>query len=393
MNQEAASVTELNAYIKIILDNNEALQNIYVIGEVSNFKRHSSGHLYFSIKDEKCSIKCIMFSHYTSNINFRLENGIKIYVYGNVSCYERAGQYQIYVYYIIPAGIGEINESFKKIYKKLESEGLFDESRKKKLKKFPKKIGVITSETGAVIHDISSVLKRRFPIAEIILASVRVQGPEAVSEILNAINLIEKISDIDVIIIARGGGSLEDLWVFNNEKIARRIANCKIPVISAIGHDIDYTLCDYTADVRASTPSVAAELASENIENIFLIINNFKQKIKFNLENKILNLNSEINLLKKKVNICVNNLLNKKISNLNYLKNKIKIFNPENILQKGYCIIKINNKIIKNLDEIKENSRLNIIYLNNILEFNIYNIKKYNLKKLKKELEIEKKDI
>ena len=376
MNQEPASVSEINAYIKMILDNDEALQNIYIVGEVSNFKKHSSGHLYFSLKDEKCSIKCIMFSYYTSNINFNLENGIKIFAYGNVSCYEPMGQYQIYVYYAVPAGIGEINESLKKLYKKLESEGLFDESRKKNLKKFPRKIGVITSKTGAVIHDISSVLRRRFPIAEIILASVKVQGIEAVQEILNAINLIEKIHDIDVIIIARGGGSLEDLWAFNNEKVVRKISNCKIPIISAIGHDVDYTLCDYAADVRASTPSVAAELASESIENIFLIINNFKQKIKFNLENKISNLSSEINLFKQKINICINNLVNKKILSLNYLKNKIKIFNPENILKKGYLIIKINNKIIKNLDEIKENSQINIIFSDGVAKFNICNLKK-----------------
>jgi len=375
MNQEAASITELNAYIKMLLDNDEVLQNIHAIGEISNFKKHSSGHLYFSLKDEKCSIKCMMFSHYTSNINFNLENGIKVFAYGNISCYEPMGQYQIYIYYLAPAGLGEINESLKKLYKKLESEGLFDESRKKKLKKFPRKIGVITSKTGAVIHDISSVLKRRFPIAEIVLASVRVQGSEAVQEILNAINLTEKIPELDVIIIARGGGSLEDLWAFNNEKVVRRISNCKIPVISAVGHDVDYTLCDYAADVRASTPSVAAELASESIENIFLIINNFKQKFKNILENKILNLSSEIKFLKQKININFSNLINKKISDLNLLKNKLEIFNPENIFTKGFVIIKINNKIIKNIDNITENSQAKIIFLDGIAEFNICNLK------------------
>ena len=375
MNQEAASITELNAYIKILLDNDEVLQNIYAIGEISNFKKHSSGHLYFSLKDEKCSVKCMMFSHYTSNINFNLENGIKVFAYGNISCYEPMGQYQIYVYYLAPAGLGEINESLKKLYKKLESEGLFDESRKKKLKKFPRKIGVITSKTGAVIHDISSVLKRRFPIAEIILASVRVQGSEAVQEILNAIDLIEKIPELDVIIIARGGGSLEDLWAFNNEKVVRRISNCKIPVISAVGHDVDYTLCDYAADVRASTPSVAAELASESIENIFLIINNFRQKFKNILENKILNLSSEIKILKQKININFSSLINKKISDLNLLKNKIEIFNPENIFTKGFAIIKINNKIIKSINNITENSQAKIIFSDGIAEFNICNLK------------------
>ena len=380
MNQKAASITELNTYIKMLLDNDEVLQNVYVLGEISNFKKHSSGHLYFSLKDEKCSVKCMMFSYYTSNINFNLENGIKVFAYGNVSCYEPMGQYQIYIYHMAPAGIGEINESLKKLFKKLESEGLFDESRKKKLKKFPKKIGVVTSKTGAVIHDISSVLKRRFPIAEIVLASVKVQGAGAVQEILNAIDLIEKINEIDVIIIARGGGSLEDLWAFNDEKVVRRIASCKIPTISAVGHDVDYTLCDYSADVRASTPSVAAELASESIENIFLIINNFKQKNKNILENKILNLNSEIKIFKQKIGVCFRNLINKKILDLNLLKNKIESFNPNNIFKKGYSIVKINDKIIKSIDNINENSSASILFLDGIAEFNICNLKKKKIK-------------
>ena len=380
MNQKAASITELNTYIKMLLDNDEVLQNVYVLGEISNFKKHSSGHLYFSLKDEKCSVKCMMFSYYTSNINFNLENGIKVFAYGNVSCYEPMGQYQIYIYHMAPAGIGEINESLKKLFKKLESEGIFDESRKKKLKKFPKKIGVVTSKTGAVIHDISSVLKRRFPIAEVVLASVKVQGAGAVQEILNAIDLIEKINEIDVIIIARGGGSLEDLWAFNDEKVVRRIASCKIPTISAVGHDVDYTLCDYAADVRASTPSVAAELASESIENIFLIINNFKQKNKNILENKILNLNSEIKIFKQKIDICFRNLINKKILDLNLLKNKIESFNPNNIFKKGYSIVKINDKIIKSIDNINENSSASILFLDGIAEFNICNLKKKKIK-------------
>ena len=169
MNQKAASITELNTYIKMLLDNDEVLQNVYVLGEISNFKKHSSGHLYFSLKDEKCSVKCMMFSYYTSNINFNLENGIKVFAYGNVSCYEPMGQYQIYIYHMAPAGIGEINESLKKLFKKLESEGIFDESRKKKLKKFPKKIGVVTSKTGAAIQDIMNIAKRRNPYVQLVL--------------------------------------------------------------------------------------------------------------------------------------------------------------------------------------------------------------------------------
>lgn len=399
MNQQAASITELNAYIKTILDSDEALQNVYVTGEVSNFKRQCSGHLYFSLKDEKCGIKCMMFAYYTGNINFELKNGIKVFAYGNVSCYEPMGQYQLYVYHVVPAGIGEINESLKKLYNKLKLEGLFDESKKKKLKRFPKKIGVVTSRTGAVIYDISSVLKRRFPIAEIVLASVKVQGIGSVDEILSALDLIEKTDGVDAVIIARGGGSLEDLWAFNDEKIVRKIASCQIPTISAVGHDTDYTLCDYAADVRAATPSVAAELASDSVENILSVIDNFRNSIKSILENKILNISSALKTLrlslnselilkkiekkklnvymaKREINIYFSNSLNKKKLDLEYLKNKIRFFNPKNIFKMGYSIFRINGGIITSLDDINEGDVASVSFADGVVKFNVFGIKK-----------------
>ncbi len=408
MNNQPSSISELNAYVKFVLESDEVLQNIYIIGEVSNFKYHSSGHMYFSLKDENCSVKCVMFSKYSSKVNFDFENGIKIFAYGSVSCYEVSGQYQVYVYHVAPAGIGQINDEFKKIYNRLEKEGLFDPSKKKSLKKFPRKIGVISSKTGAVIHDISSVLSRRYPIAEIVLCSSNVQGIQSSEQIIKSIDFLENYPEIDVIIIARGGGSLEDLWSFNNENVVRRISKCNIPVISAVGHDVDYTLCDYVADVRASTPSVAAELASVSIESILENISNLKQKINnsinknftykkyildqfkniFNLKNIynffIIKTNDVLNY-KKQINYKFENFINVNELKLDSLRNKIEIHNPENIFKKGYTIVKKDGICISDANLIEDNSKLSLTFKNGSVEFIVKN--------LKKEYRIEQEDV
>ena len=395
----ASSITELNSYVKLLLERDEVLQNVYVVGEVSNFKRHTSGHVYFSLKDEKCSVKCMIFSQYTKGINFNVENGTKVFAYGSVSCYEPMGQYQLYVYHLSPAGVGQINDELKKLYKKLESEGLFDSDKKKKLKKFPKRIGVVTSKTGAVIHDISSVLKRRFPIADIIVCSSKVQGLDAPDEIIKSIKTLEKYPDIDVIIIARGGGSTEDLWVFNNEKVVREIVKCNIPTISAVGHDVDYTLCDYAADMRASTPSVAAELASESVDYILKSMENTRSAIEFLLNKKISNLNMKLekiknilnlknfsNLilckesklfeLKQKVNFNFLSFLQKKECSLKKIKDKIDISNPENLFRRGYTMVYKDEKHICCLEDINDNCELTLKFLNGCAKFNVTNLKK-----------------
>lgn len=399
MNDHPSSVSELNAYIKFILESDEALQNVYITGEVSNFKHHSSGHMYFSLKDENCSVKCIMFSKYSSKVNFDFENGIKIFAYGSISCYEAAGQYQVYVYHVAPAGIGQINDELKKIYNRLEKEGLFDPDKKKPLKKFPRKIGVISSKTGAVIHDISSVLNRRYPLAEIVLCSSNVQGAQSSDQIVESINFLENYPEIDVIIIARGGGSLEDLWSFNNENVVRRISKCKIPVISAVGHDVDYTLCDYVADVRASTPSVAAELASSSIESVLENISSLKHKINNGLDKNftykkyildqfknMFNLKQIENFLfikandlanyKNKINIIFENFINANKLKLGLLKNKIEIYNPENIFKKGYTMVQKDGICISDVDLIEEDSELSLKFRNGSAKFIVKNLKK-----------------
>jgi len=399
MTNQPSSISELNAYVKFILESDEVLQNVYIIGEVSNFKHHSSGHMYFSLKDENCNVKCVMFSKYANKVNFDFENGIKIFAYGSVSCYKAAGQYQVYVYHVAPAGIGQINDELKKIYNRLEKEGLFDPDKKKPLKKFPRKIGVISSKTGAVIHDISSVLNRRYPIAEIVLCSSNVQGAQSSEQIIESFDFLENYPEIDVIIIARGGGSLEDLWSFNNENVVRRISKCNIPVISAVGHDVDYTLCDYVADVRASTPSVAAELASCSIESILENISNLKSKINNSIDKNftckkyildqfknIFSLKQIDNLLSVKENNLINykNKINYKFDNcininklkLDFLKNKIEIYNPENIFKKGYTMVQKDGMYISDVNLIEDDSELLLTFKNGSAKFIVRNLKK-----------------
>ena len=256
------SVTELNNEISSALRKDYLLQNCWVKGEISNFKRHSpSGHCYFSVKDEKSSLRAVMFRMAASLLTFCPENGMSVMLRGNVRMYEKDGSIQIYVEEILPSGLGAIYLAFEQLKKKLEGEGFFAAARKKAIPKYPVKIGIVTSSTGAAIRDIMHVAKRRNPYVSLILASANVQGETAPEEIAQAIKLINQHGEVDVIIVGRGGGSVEELWAFNTEVVARAIFDSKIPVISAVGHEVDFTIADFVADMRAPTPSAAAELA------------------------------------------------------------------------------------------------------------------------------------
>ncbi|MDR1364666.1 MAG: exodeoxyribonuclease VII large subunit [Oscillospiraceae bacterium] len=405
---DALSVTQINWYIKQLLDSDEILQNIYVVGEISNFKRYSSGHLYFSLKDAESSVKIVMFIKQAMKLKIELKDGIKIFVYGYVSCYITAGQYQIYACEIMPAGIGEINEALEKLRIKLSKEGLFDESNKIPIPKFPRKIGVVTSKTGAVIHDITSVMARRYALGKIVLAPVRVQGIGSPEEIKNAIIELEKTPEVDVIIVGRGGGSIEELWAFNDEQVVRTIANCKIAIISAVGHDTDYTLCDFAADVRAATPSAAAELASVDLSEISNLIEIFKNRINFCLKSKFsdcysclnaakINLKSLnpaikihefkllLNQFKSQTRIYVYAIIANKKNQILAFKKSIIAFDPEKNLSRGYTILKIGDKIIRSIKDISDKSNANLIFSDGIAEFNIQNlkVKSKNLSSLK----------
>lgn len=289
MNYDAIAVTvsDLNLYIKEKIAGDEALNAVVVKGEISNFKNHYTGHLYFTLKDEKSLIKCIMFKSYADRLGFVPKDGMKVMVFGSVSVFERDGIYQIYVKAMKQDGVGDLYEAYEKLKADLEKEGLFDESHKKKIPLKPDVIGVLTSQTGSVIRDIINVSTRRNPNTYIRLFPVPVQGPGAAEEIARGIKLMNEKNLADVLIIGRGGGSLEDLWPFNEEIVARAIYNSKIPIISAVGHETDFCIADFVADLRAPTPSAAAELANPDIFELKDKINVYKQRSRLALKKKI----------------------------------------------------------------------------------------------------------
>ena len=385
MNYEsmAVSVSDLNLYIKEKIAGDEALNAVIVKGEISNFKAHYTGHFYFTLKDDKSLIKCIMFKSYAERINFKPKDGMKVIVFGGVSVFERDGIYQIYVKAMVEQGVGDLYAAYEKLKADLEKEGLFEELHKKKIPLKPKIIGVLSSSTGAVIRDIINVSTRRNPNCYIRLLPVPVQGPGAAKEIVKGIETMNEKKLADVIILARGGGSLEDLWPFNEEIVARAIYNSEIPIISAVGHETDFTIADFVADLRAPTPSAAAELANPDI---------------YELKNKINTLNERARLsLKKKlelIKIKYNNLMNSKvftepIQNMqnNYLrldgfikqmenaitlkqketeKNfqsmvlKLDALSPLKTMVRGFSIVEKEGKIVKSSKDLKENDEVSI---------------------------------
>ena len=293
-NIDAFTVTELTQHIKNVLEN--TIQPVWIEGELSNFKHHSSGHMYFSLKDEKSSINCVFFRQFNNYLRFTPENGMKVLCYGKVTVYEKRGQYQILVNQLKPLGTGELEIAFQQLKQKLQAEGLFDKDNKKDIPKYPENIGLITSSTGAAIQDIRNVISRRFPV-KILLVSTRVQGEKAADEIVAAIQKFNQLNNVDVLILGRGGGSLEDLWSFNEEKVARAIFNSKLPVISAVGHEVDFTISDFVADLRAPTPSAAAELVVPDRDSIKEKINNIKSNIDSIILNKIKNYRNSVLIL------------------------------------------------------------------------------------------------
>ncbi len=262
MNIPVLTVGQINTYVKSLIDGDPNLNNVFVVGEISNFTNHyRTGHFYFTLKDSESAIKAVMFRSSAQRLRFMPENGMRVIIRGRISVFERDGQYQLYADDMQPDGIGALNIAFEQLKAKLESQGLFDDSRKKPIPSVPERIGVITSPTGAAVRDIINVLGRRFPLAKIVLCPVQVQGPSAAGQIAAAVDLFNIHSAADVIILGRGGGSIEDLWAFNEEIVALAVSQSKIPIISAVGHETDYTICDFVSDLRAPTPSAAAELA------------------------------------------------------------------------------------------------------------------------------------
>lgn len=286
MSNQALTVKQLNLYVRSLIEGDPRLSGVCVSGELSNFKNHyQSGHFYFTLKDNDAQIKCVMFRSYAMKIKFRPEDGMRVILRGRVSLYEKDGTYQLYAEEMLPDGIGDIALAFEQIKEKLQNEGLFDEENKRPIPRFPKRIAVVTSETGAAVRDIINILTRRWPIAEIVMCPVSVQGESAVPEMCHALDRLYALSDIDVVIIGRGGGSIEDLWAFNSEILACKIYESPFPVISAVGHETDFTICDFVADLRAPTPSAAAELAVPDMAEITDKIYRCELSLKAQLEN------------------------------------------------------------------------------------------------------------
>lgn len=385
MNNSALTVTELNLYIKDIIENNIQLSNIVVKGEISNFKHHSSGHMYFTLKDNDSKIKCVMFKGYNSYLKIKLEDGMKVLAKGYVSVYERDGVYQLYCTEIKKDGLGDLYLAYEELKKKLESEGLFDERHKKRLPLLPRRIGVATSSTGAVIRDIINVATRRFYNVNILLYPVKVQGAGAAETIVEAIEYFNTREDVDVIIIGRGGGSIEELWAFNEEIVARAIYNSKIPIVSAVGHETDFTIADFVADVRASTPSHAAEIVvpsySELIykinslkTNLFnsvnnrikkdkIVVENLSSKIKLNSPQNKININYQYldNLRDKLINNTNNKVLRKKHSLMLTIQ-KLDGLSPLKSISRGFAAVVKEEKLIKSIEQVEKNDIIEVYF-------------------------------
>ena len=374
MNRNIYSVSSLTHEIKTLLET--SFPRLWVEGEISNFKAHSSGHLYFTLKDENAQIRCAMWRFKAGELLFRLEDGLKVVAEADLQVYEKSGSYQLIIQQMQPAGIGALQLAFDQLKKRLQAEGLFDEAHKKVLPEFPERIGVITSPTGAAVRDIISVIGRRFPAAQIILYPVRVQGEGAAEEISKAIQDFNEYREIDVLIVGRGGGSLEDLWAFNEEKVARAIYASKIPVISAVGHEVDFSISDFVADRRAATPSAAAEMVVPDRKELSGVLFYFQEKMIQNILQQINNYRNELQNLKRSYAFRrpedlifqkmqrldeishllvseINHMLTLQQQNLTSRLQQLRSLNPLEILRRGYSICYKDGKVIKDIKQLQ----------------------------------------
>jgi len=388
----ALMVHEVNGYIKKLLTNDLLLSYLSIEGEISNYTHHYSGHMYFSLKDDKSRIKCVMFKGDNSDLNFKPKDGSKVIVTGAVSLYEKDGSYQVYVKKMEPIGKGDLHKAFEELKTKLEKEGLFSQDSKKELPLLPKKIGVVTSSTGAAIRDIVSIIKRRYPPCKILIYPALVQGEQAPLEIINGLKYMDSRDDIDLIITGRGGGSFEELFAFSNEDLARCIFSLKTPVISAVGHETDFAISDFVADKRAATPSMAAELAVPDIRNLKDELDSIKNNIEKTIDHKILEknrnllshyrtlkyLNPESILKDKKMEI--DNILRhiqynlttriiRKDKLLSEFKNRLNLLDPMIPLEKGFGLLTDEDgNIVKSIKSLNLNDKLNIRMLDGKLK-------------------------
>ncbi len=378
------TVTQLNQYVKSLLDGNPLLSSVYISGEISNFTNHyKSGHLYFTLKDETAAVKAVMFKGQASKLTFEPESGMKVIVRARVSLYDRDGAYQIYVDAMQPDGVGALQKAYEQLKAKLEKEGLFDDKRKKPLPRFPQKVGVITAETGAAVRDIINVLGRRYPLADIVLCPVLVQGDGAPPQLIEALERMNAEKAADVIIIGRGGGSIEDLWAFNDEGVARAVAASEIPVISAVGHETDFTICDFVADLRAPTPSAAAEQAVPDQNELRTQLGHLTERASAALDFRLKRERQRLEALAKSrmlrepmtlieeqqmrldytvrglQTVCGGTVLNEQ-KRLSAAAAKLDALSPLKVLGRGYAIARKGETVLRSVKDVKSGDRLTV---------------------------------
>lgn len=390
----AISVTELNSYIKNKIADDEYLNNVLVKGEISNFKNHYTGHMYFTLKDENSLIKCIMFKSYAQKLDFMPKDGMKVFALGGVSVFERDGVYQIYVKAMQEDGVGVLYKKYEELKQRLEEEGYFDVAHKQKIPKMPKTIGVLTSQTGSVIRDIINVSTRRNPNVHIRLLPVPVQGEGAAEKIADGIRIMNENKLADVLILARGGGSLEDLWPFNEEIVAHAVYNSKIPVISAVGHETDFSISDFVADLRAPTPSAAAELAVPDIYEVKQKINTYQNRLRLSLVKKVeimklryekcmssrvfkeplRNINDnylKIDTYIKRLESCIQAKQKEEKTKYVELVSKLDALSPLKTLTRGYSLVEKDGEIIKSVNDVKPEDKIDIRFVDGVKEAKI----------------------
>lgn len=383
MEQSVLSVSQLNEYLRMMMDGDHLLSGLYLRGEISNYKRYASGHAYFTLKDEEGQIRAVMFQSYARKLLFAPGDGMRVIAHGRVSVYSQSGQYQLYVDEMQPDGAGALALRFEQLKRKLAAEGLFDESRKKPLPLYPERIGVITSPSGAAVHDIRRILKSRFPSAEMILYPSLVQGADASTSLISGLAFFEATGLADVIILGRGGGSMEDLWAFNDEALARAVAACSIPVISAVGHESDFTICDFVADRRAATPSNAAEIAVPDRKELLKSLEAIKARLTRSLEGSIERRTLALNqLLKSRVfrqpesildSFCqrlddssaallsgLEETLSKKKHAFEGSCARLEALSPLAVLARGYAVLQKDETTVKSVNDVATGDRLTI---------------------------------
>ncbi len=403
MPQDVLTVSQINGYIQSVIDKDSILSSVAVMGEISNYKVYPSGHHYFTLKDDNASLKCVMFRSSAVRLRFQPANGMQVLVIGKISVYPRDGAYQLYCTGMMPDGVGDLHLAFEQLKEKLSAQGLFDPAHKKRLPQYPKTIGIITSSAGAAIHDMLRILNKRYPLCKVILLPVRVQGAEAPSEIADAVDLANALKLADLLIVGRGGGSMEDLWAFNSELVAHAIYRSEIPVISAVGHEPDVTISDYVADLRAATPSNAAELAvldqdalRQNIDSILTSMTSSVQRFLNNAIDRLQSLTDRPAL--QNYNLYLQNkcftldqlkkdLISAQNQNINGMNReyiafaaKLDALSPLKVLSRGYAIVKADDEhIIRAANALTPSDQVEIVFSDGTVTASVTRVEEHHL--------------